>query len=242
MPRSAWFLALATCVLAACEAGDGAFVAAARAAGGAADAPQPAPSGESVATAPRPDPRITTRAGVGQYDLGDYIVYGEVRNGSDAPIHDVELTVSFHDASGEVVAESDAAPALARVDSGVSAPIMKTQYAAPEGIVRTSFRVSAWRGSGTYHPLDVSGVRAQAGRLGMIVTGTGRNGSGHPLASPKLVAAFRDAQDRVVGVAFDYPVHGVLRQGAAFDFTIETFDGGLDGSRVQVLGEGTGRP
>ena len=118
---------------------------------------------------------------------------------------------------------------------------MKTQYGAPEGIVRAQFHVSGWQDSGAYQPVELSGVRMQAGRLGMIVTGTGRNASGHALASPKLVAAFRDARDRVVGVTFDYPVQGVLRPGAAFDFTIETFDGGLDGTRVQVLGEGAGR-
>lgn len=186
------------------------------------------------------NPLVTARTGAGHYDLGDYVIHGEVRNDTDAPIHDVQLEVTFQDADGRTIADGSAATAVSRIDPGMAAPVVKTHYAAPEGIVGATFKVVGWRTSGPHHAVRVGDVRAAEGRLGVIVTGRGRNETDRPLSNLKLVTAFRDAKGRVAGVAFDYPVNGTLRPGASFDFTVETFDSSVAGADVQVLAEGTG--
>lgn len=185
---------------------------------------------------------VSVRGVTGNYDLGDYFITGEVVNGLDVPIYDVELEVVYRGAGGVELAREDAAAVLTRVEPGGTAPFADTRYAAPEGITSREVRVTRFARQGLdYRPLAISGVQSRAGITGAVVTGRARNDTGVPLTSIKLVTSFRNAAGEVSGVFFDYPVTGTMAPGQTVDFTVETMDDSVAGDRVSVQGEGLAR-
>lgn len=186
--------------------------------------------------------RVTVRGVTGNYDLGDYFITGEVVNGLDVPIYNVELEVVYRGAGGAELAREDAAAVLVRVEPGGTAPFADTRYAAPEGITAREVTVTKFSRQGLdYRPLAISNVQSRAGITGAIVTGQARNDAGVPLNSIKLVTSFRNAAGEVTGVFFDYPVIGTMAPGQTVDFTVETMDDSVAGHRVTVQGEGQAR-
>lgn len=203
-----------------------------------------AAKGQAVTAPSQPKPagngKVTGRAGGGHYDLGDYVVYGEVFNGTDQPIYAAELALTFQDASGKTIANGDAATGLLRIEPGKSAPLIKTHYGAPEGIVSAKLEVTRWDKQGPQRPVTILESRTTGGQLGAIVSGKGRNDTGGPLSGIKLVTSFRDAEGKVIGVFFSYPVNGTLGPGQTFDFMVETFDSSVTSAKALVQGEGSG--
>lgn len=187
---------------------------------------------------------ITVRGVAGQYDLGDYSIDGEVVNGLDVPIYDVELEVAYLGAGGAVLARDEAASVLSRVGPGAAAPFTKMHYGAPEGIQDHAVTVKRFSRQARldYHPLAITGVQSRAGITGAVVTGQARNDAGVPLTSVKLVTSFHDAEGRVTGVYFDYPVTGAMAPGQTVDFTVETMDSSVAGDSARVQGEGHAGP
>lgn len=193
------------------------------------------------APAPAADPgQARVRGVAGHYDLGDYFLTGEVVNGLDVPIYDVELDVGYRGAGGAVLASDEAAAVLTRVEPGGTAPFADTHYAAPQGIERAVVTVRRFSRDARldYRPLAITGVQSRAGITGAVVTGQARNDAGVPLTSVKLVASFRNGAGEVTGVFFDYPVIGSLAPGQTVEFTIETLDDSVADDRVTVQGEG----
>lgn len=185
---------------------------------------------------------VTVRGVTGSYDLGDYFITGEVVNGLDVPIYDVELEVVYRGAGGAELAREDAAAVLTRIEPGGTAPFADTRYAAPEGIQAREVTVTKFSRHGLdYRPLAISGVQSRAGITGAVVTGQARNDAGVPLTSIKLVTSFRNAAGEVSGVYFDYPVTGTMAPGQTVHFTVETMDASVAGDRVAVQGEGLAR-
>lgn len=184
--------------------------------------------------------RVSARGVAGEYDLGDYFLTGEVVNGLDVPIYDVELDVSYRGAGGAVLASDEAAAVLTRVEPGGTAPFADTHYGAPQGIERAVVTVRRFSREArlNYQPLAITGVQSRAGITGAVVTGQARNGAGVPLTAVKLVASFRNAAGEVTGVFFDYPLIGAMAPGQTVEFTIETIDDSVVGDRVTVQGEG----
>lgn len=219
-------------------------------AGEAAPAPPPGAVATAEASGAGSPPPARAAAGVtargltGQYDLGDYFSYGEVVNELDVPVYNVELRLDYLDEAGEVVATDEAAAVLTRVEPRSTAPVVNTYYGAPSGIQRQVATVTAWSRESPlpWHAVTIQEARARPGVTGAVVEGRGRNDSGRPLSSVKLVASFRDAAGQVVGVFFDYPVTGALLPGATFDFTLETMDDSVEGATVLVQGEGHAGP
>lgn len=187
---------------------------------------------------------IAVRGVTGQYDLGDYSVNGEVVNGLDAPIYDVELEVAYLGAGGAVLARDEAASVLSRVEPGAAVPFTKMHYGAPEGIQDHAVTVKRFSRQARldYRPLAITGVRSRAGITGAVVTGQARNDAGVPLTSVKLVTSFRDAAGRVTGVYFDYPVTGAMAPDQTVNFTVETMDESVAGDSASVQGEGHAGP
>lgn len=186
--------------------------------------------------------RVTVRGVTGSYDLGDYFITGEVVNGLDVPIYNVELEVVYRGAGGQELAREDAAVVLTRLEPGGTGPFVDTRYAAPEGIAVREVRVTRFARQGLdYRPLAISNVQSRAGITGAVVTGQARNDAGVPLTSIKLVTSFRNAAGEVTGVFFDYPVTGTLAPGQTVDFTVETMDSSVAGDRMTVQGEGHAR-
>ncbi len=199
------------------------------------------PNAEDAAQALKQDANegVSVRGVTGNYDLGDYFITGEVVNGLDVPIYDVELEVVYRGAGGAELARDEAAAVLTRVEPGGTAPFANTHYGAPEGITAREVRVTKFARQGLdYRPLAISGVQSRAGITGAVVTGQARNDAGVPLTSIKLVTSFRNAAGEVSGVYFDYPVIGTMAPGRTVDFTVETMDESVAGDRVLVQGEG----
>lgn len=184
--------------------------------------------------------RVTVRGVTGNYDLGDYFITGEVVNGLDVPIYDVELEVVYRGAGGAELAREDAAAVLTRIEPGGTAPFADTRYAAPEGIEAREVTVTGFSRQARldYRPLAISGVQSRAGITGAIVTGRARNDADFPLTAIKVVTSFRNAAGEVTGVYFDYPVTGTMAPGQTVDFTVETMDDAVAGDRATVQGEG----
>lgn len=206
----------------------------------------PAPAGSGPAAAPPSaagQEGVSVRGLAGHYDLGDYFITGEVVNGLDVPIYDVELEVVYRGADGQELAREDAAVVLTRIEPGGTAPFIDTRYAAPEGIAAREVKVTGFSRQARldYRPLTITGVQSRAGITGAVVTGQARNDAGFPLTSIKLVTSFRNAAGEVTGVFFDYPVRGTMAAGATVDFTVETIDDTVVGDRVTVQGEGHAR-
>lgn len=186
--------------------------------------------------------RVTVRGVTGSYDLGDYFITGEVVNGLDVPIYNVELEVVYRGAGGAELAREDAAVVLVRIDPGATGPFIDTRYSAPEGIAAREVTVTKFsRGGLDYRPLAISGVQSRAGITGAVVTGQARNDAGVPLTSVKLVTSFRNAAGEVTGVFFDYPLIGTMAPGQTVEFTVETMDDAVAADRVTVQGEGHAR-
>lgn len=187
---------------------------------------------------------VGVRGVAGYYDLGDYFVTGEVVNGLDVPIYDVELEVVYRGAGGAELARDDAAAVLTRVEPGGAAPFADTHYAAPQGIEGRTVTVKRFSRESRldYRPLAISGVQSRKGITGAIVTGQARNDAGVLLTSVKLVASFRNGAGEVTGVFFDYPVTGSMAPGRTVEFTIETMDDSVAGDSVVVQGEGHAGP
>lgn len=66
----------------------------------------------------------------GHNDLGDYYITGEVVNGLDDPIHNVELEVVYRGSYREELAREGAAVVLTRAEPGGTAPFIAPRYAA----------------------------------------------------------------------------------------------------------------
>ncbi|MEW5930456.1 MAG: FxLYD domain-containing protein [Gemmatimonadota bacterium] len=184
---------------------------------------------------------VTARGASGQYDLGDYFLYGEVVNGLDVPIYDVELGITYLDSAGTTLATDEGGVVLARVEPRSTAPFVDTHYGAPEGIRRAAVTATKWATESRleYRPVTILDDTAYLGVSGVVVTGRVRNDAGGPLSAVKLVASFRNRAGEVVGVFFDYPLIGAMQPGRTVDFTIETIDETIADAAVRVQGEGT---
>ena len=180
----------------------------------------------------------------GYYDLGSYDIMGEVVNESGAEVYDVVIELELLDASGKLLATERAAPWRSRVEAGGTVPFHDTHYSAPQGIAAVRGRVtSSSASSGLVHqPLEITGVATRTDASGVIVTGRVRNPGPALLTGAKLVVSFRDAQGRVKGVFFEYPVSGGWVPGRTVDFTLETLDRSLQGHSVTVQSDATAGP
>lgn len=185
---------------------------------------------------------VTVRGVAGSYDLGDYFIRGEVVNGLDEPIYEVELEVTYRGPGGEVLATDEAAAVLAVVEPGATAPFADTHYSAPEDIQGHTVTVKRFSRESLvpFRPLTILGTASRAGITGAVVTGQARNDAGVPLSGVKLVTSFRNQAGEVTGVYFDYPVQGTMAPGQVVDFTVETMDETVAADRVLVQGEGRG--
>jgi hypothetical protein len=200
-----------------------------------------------LAVPPSPTPPsvagVTAQNFSGYYDLGDYMLFGEVVNTLDVPVYDVELAITYRDAAGTIVATDQAAASLRRIEPGASAPFFNPYYSAPPGI--TQYTVTAtWSLSlpVEWRPITILTTTKQVGSLGVIVSGTGRNDAGQAVSNVLLVASFRDAAGKVVDVQYDYPLIGALQPGQSFEYTIETFNDALADTAVLVQGQGSIEP
>lgn len=207
-----------------------------------ADGADADPPGGSTAQAAASTARgVTARGVAGQYDLGDYFLYGEVVNDLDVPIYDVELGITYLDAAGTTLAADEGGVVLTRVEPRSTAPFVDTHYGAPEGIRRAAVTATKWATESRleYHPVTILEATASPGVSGVVVRGRARNDAGGPLSGVKLVASFRNRAGEVVGVFFDYPLIGAMQPGRTVDFTIETIDETIADAVVLVQGEGT---
>jgi hypothetical protein len=193
---------------------------------------------------PEPGEEVTARNFSGYYDLGDYMLFGEVTNNLGVPIYDVELSIIYRDAAGNILATDEAAPSLVRIEPGSTAPVFDPHFGAPAGIAQYTITVENWSRTSLvdYRPLTILSTEKQNGVLGVTVSGQGRNDAGQPLANIMLVASFRDSSGKVVDVQYDYPIIGALQPGQTFDYTIETMDDTLAGDSVLVQGQGSIEP
>lgn len=176
----------------------------------------------------------------GTYDLGDYVVTGEIFNPLTVPAFDVEVELTFIDAAGKTLASSRAASVLHRIEPNATAPFVKTHYGAPAGVVRTIAKVTSYvrKPHVDYRALKIVSSALRRGITGAVVSGVLRNDSGRPLESVKLVTSFRDAKGLVIGVFFDYPVIGAMQPGATVEFNVETMDESMANARATVQAEG----
>ncbi len=203
---------------------------------------------KTAAPAPPPTPppgaEVSVRNLSGYYDLGDYILYGEVANQLDTPIYNVDLSVTYYDAAGAEVAAGEAAPAFHHIEPRSTAPLHDIHFGAPGGITRIAVEVVSFDRTSLvdYRPLTVLTTNQRLGGGGVVVSGTFRNDTGKRLNSILLAASFRDPGGKVVSVVYDYPVIGSLLQGRTYEYTIETFDDTLEGTTALVQGEGQVEP
>lgn len=198
----------------------------------------PEPEGGGGATPPPADARApSTKAGIGRYDLGDYVQFGEVTNTLETPIFGVEVEITFIDASGKALTTEPATTAVSRIAPGKSAPLVDTRYGAPQGIAGATMKVLRWQTSGPEKPLTIVESKSRSGQLGAVVEGKARNDSGGALTGIKLVASFRDSAGKVTGVFFGYPTASSVAAGESFPFTVETFDSSVSGA-ASVQAEG----
>jgi hypothetical protein len=202
----------------------------------AAPAPPPAP--------PPPGAEVAVRNLSGLYDLGDYILYGEVANALDVPIYNVELSVTYYDASGVELAAGEAAPVLHRIEASSTAPLHDIHFGAPAGIARVQVEVTGFDRTSLvdYRHLSILTTNQRLGAGGVVVSGVFRNDTGKRLNSIVLAASFREPGGKVVSVVYDYPVIGSLLPGRTYEYTIETFDDSLAGTTALVQGEGQIEP
>jgi hypothetical protein len=204
-------------------------------AGAAAAAPPPAPP---------PGEEVSARGVSGYYDLGDYILFGEVVNNSDQPVYNVELAVTYYDAGGKVLATDTAAASLSRVEPQGASPFRDPHFGAPAGIARVDVTVESYTEESLidYRPLTILSTNQRTGAAGVVVTGTFRNDTPAPLSNVLLVASFRNSQGEVVSVLFDYPLIGDLQPGVTMEYTVETFDDTLADTTATIQGEGSIEP
>jgi hypothetical protein len=176
----------------------------------------------------------------GAYDLGDYLLMGEVVNNSAKPIYDVDLAVTFYDAAGKVLATGQTAPNLSRIEPQGRAPFRYMHFGAPEGIAAVAVRAASWSDSSLidYRPLTILSTVQRTGAAGVVVTGQFRNDAPKPLSNVLLVTSFRNSRGEVVSVVFDYPLIGALQPGVVMEYTVETFDDTLADTVATVQGEG----
>lgn len=204
--------------------------------------------GSSAPAVPPPPPppgqEVSVRGVSGYYDLGDYLLMGEVVNESGDPIYNVELAITYYDAGGKVLATDTAAPSLTRIEPRGAAPFRDMHYGAPAGIARAEVTVedSASGSLVDYRPLTILSTNQRTGAAGVVVTGTFRNDAPEPLSNVLLVSSFRNSRGEVVSVLYDYPLIGDLQPGVTMEYTVETFDDTLADATATVQGEGSIEP
>jgi hypothetical protein len=158
-------------------------------------------------------------------------------------VYDIELTITYRDAAGTILATDQAAVSLRRVEPGASAPFFNPYYDAPAGIAQYTVTATwALTIPVDWRPITILSTAKRTGVLGVVVSGTGRNDAGQPVSNVLLVASFRDAAGKVVDVQFDYPLIGALQPGQTFEYTIETFNDALADTAVLVQGQGSVGP
>jgi hypothetical protein len=203
---------------------------------------------KTAAPAPPPTPPpgadVTVRNLSGYYDLGDYILYGEVANPLDVPIYNVELAVTYYDAVGAEIAAGEAAPVFHSIGALSTAPLHDIHFGAPAGIARVQVDVVGFDRTSLvdYSHLTILTTNQRLGGGGVVVSGAFRNDTGKRLNSVLLAASFRDANGKVVSVVYDYPVIGSLLPGRTYEYTVETFDDSLANTTALVQAEGQVEP
>ncbi len=196
---------------------------------------------------PTPEGEVVVRGFINTsyYDFGSYHAFGEVINNLDVPVYNVELTLTYRNAAGEIVAMDTAAPSLFRIEPRSSSPFYKPLLGrnVPQDITQYTVEVTSWETQDLldFRPVMILSTNARAGSLEdyVVVEGELRNTTEKVLWDILLVFSFRNSAGEVVWVSWDYPARA-LQPGQTIRYTYESAIPGLVGSTVRVQGYGRG--
>ncbi|HSH82716.1 MAG TPA: FxLYD domain-containing protein [Herpetosiphonaceae bacterium] len=176
------------------------------------------------------------------YDFGSYHAFGEVINNLDVPVFNVELTLTYRNASGEIVMMDTGAPALPLIEARSSSPFYKPLLGSnvPQDITQFSVEVTSWETQNwvDFRPITILSTNARIGDS-TVVEGEARNTTEKVLWSVFVAISFRNSAGEVVWVAWE-SVAPSLQPGQTMRYTYESFIPGLTGTTARVQGYGRG--
>jgi S1-C subfamily serine protease len=166
-------------------------------------------------------------------------VVGEVRNNTNTPVEFVEITATFYNKAGKVIATDYTYAALEIVPSGGKSPfeILKEL---PTSAARYTLNVD-WEEADTAPPsgLKILSRSQYVDDIDFLhIVGEVKNTSGRRLEYVEIVATFYDKRGRVLATDFTYTSPESLRGGqtAPFEFVLE--EGNLANARVVLQVQG----
>ncbi len=166
-------------------------------------------------------------------------VVGEVRNNTNTPVEFVEITATFYNKAGKVIATDYTYAALDIVPSGGKSPfeILKEL---PASAARYTLNVD-WEEADAAPPsgLKILSRSQYVDDIDFLhIVGEVKNTSSRRLEYVEIVATFYDKRDRVIAMDFTYTSPESLRAGqtAPFEFVLE--EGNLANARVVLQVQG----
>lgn len=200
-------------------------------------------SSAAVATAtPTPLPLTVANVYLNDTTSGDLWILGEVENGSDLPLEQVQVAAVLLNEEGAEMARQEAFVALDLIDPGQHAPFALSF--APPVPSFSSYQllvlraVPAYVGS-YYRDLQVNQTeRDQERYAAYTVTGAIFNSGPEEAVSVQVVLTAYDSLDRVVAMRKIDPEHNVIPRGGETTFTaiLTPFGGPI--TRIEAVAQG----